>query len=858
MMKKPIQVQVPRALLSALLTFFLTSIASEARMGVPPRSHTVPTAKSLALDSIITDPINPAGLKAQYKDRRGKAHRFAQPIGSKASARTRGTWEALSNGGLLWRLKIQVPNATDLNFGFGKYNLPDGATLYIDAPAHRYYQGPYTSADNKPHGQFWTPVVPGDTAILELYTPPHAAFEPELELIAINGGFRDMFSLQKEKQGACNIDIICPEADPYRDIAQAVGAYTVQGIDTCTGTMIMDAESSFRSWFLTAAHCGLDNAAAASMVVYWNFFSPNCGDLGNGNLNDNQSGASFRMSEIGSDVSLVELDEQPDEAHNVYYAGWSRTRTPPASTLGIHHPNVDEKAICFDNNPPTLTDHCATFFPLRPNTHWECVWDRGVTEPGSSGSGLFDQASQRLIGVLTGGGASCTFPDLPDCYGIFDEGWDNTSSARSLRNWLDPNLTDVTSVDGSYITATPPPGNMVLAKPLLQFPSGGEVLPGGAAVSIRWDLNGNPDTTTTMIEFSENCGNNNVIWSEDVESGFNGWSDGNESDSEWYTVLAEQFPGQNYLWYSRNTAVASEHNLVSPAINLPTVDPSILYFWHAFDFQSSADGGVVEISVNGADGPWIDLGPNMQAQGYNGSVGAGDSVIAGRQAFVGENSVWHRTSVSLAGFEGRTIHLRFQVANSSATRDNGWWIDDISIESDASWQTVGLSQAGAESFPWTTPDRSGTSYCIRLRSMAPGYEDSDYCPSNPFSIFSTSDNDGMRDAWEWENGLNPRDPADAQLDKDGDGFINLDEFLAGTDPSDPTDYLSFAQTVTANGKISLTWKSKEGTTYNVLRSKDVQNAGWVLDQYNISATPPLNVIEVDPSDGKFFQLQVVR
>lgn len=44
------------------------------------------------------------------------------------------------------------------------------------------------------------------------------------------------------------------------------------------------------------------------------------------------------------------------------------------------------------------------------------------------------------------------------------------------------------------------------------------------------------------------------------------------------------------------------------------------------------------------------------------------------------------------------------------------------------------------------------------------------------------DNDGMSDAWETANGLNPYDATDALLDDDSDGLNNLDEFNVGTDP----------------------------------------------------------------------------
>ena len=42
-----------------------------------------------------------------------------------------------------------------------------------------------------------------------------------------------------------------------------------------------------------------------------------------------------------------------------------------------------------------------------------------------------------------------------------------------------------------------------------------------------------------------------------------------------------------------------------------------------------------------------------------------------------------------------------------------------------------------------------------------------------------SDHDGMPDAWESANGLNPNDPADANGDSVGDGYTNLERYLNG-------------------------------------------------------------------------------
>jgi hypothetical protein len=72
-----------------------------------------------------------------------------------------------------------------------------------------------------------------------------------------------------------------------------------------------------------------------------------------------------------------------------------------------------------------------------------------VTEPGSSGSGIWDPANHQLIGTLSGGGSACSSPTAADCYGKFSVGWaSGTSSSDRLRDWLDPQNTGAMSVPG--------------------------------------------------------------------------------------------------------------------------------------------------------------------------------------------------------------------------------------------------------------------------------------------------------------------------------------------------------------------------------------------------------------------------
>ncbi|MCP4663978.1 MAG: hypothetical protein GY856_52010, partial [bacterium] len=161
----------------------------------------------------------------------------------------------------------------------------------------------------------------------------------------------------------------------------------------------------------------------------------------------NQSGAVFRASDAASDFLLVELAQPPDSDFNVYYSGWNVTGNVPQSAVGIHHPRLDEKAISFDDDPLTKVN-----IGYGGVTHWQVGnWEDGTTEPGSSGSGLWDPADGLVVGILTGGFASCTVIDA-DFYGMLSVAWngDGTPQGR-LRDWLDPLDAGILVLDGRYM-----------------------------------------------------------------------------------------------------------------------------------------------------------------------------------------------------------------------------------------------------------------------------------------------------------------------------------------------------------------------------------------------------------------------
>ena len=458
---------LPLCLLVSSFALLLMGTSGDAlaRQEGPPISWER-DVKSLGELPVLDLPeISRASLLAE--DKSGGKHRplqFAKPVtvsvappgsakASDASTADAAQWERLGDGSRLWRQRVSCPGATDLNMGFSRYKLPKGATLHVYSESEDYYEGPYDHRDNEAHGQLWVPVVPGDKAVIELYVSASVEYEPELELSQVGCGFRGMFfppeggeNRAVAKQGGCNIDVVCNDGDPWRNEIRSVARYAFSGSRFCTGTLINDVPGSFTPFFLSAAHCGVDASNAASVVVYWNFESPLCGALSGGSLSDNQSGAIFRAAKTDVDVMLLELDDDPAISSNVHFAGWDRSGVAPLSVVGIHHPNGDEKAISFNDDPLRSVNSC---IGGGSGTHWEVDnWEDGTTEIGSSGSGIWDP-SRRLVGVLSGGSASCANTTASDCYGKFSVGWDSgNSAANRLRDWLDPGNNGALSVDG--------------------------------------------------------------------------------------------------------------------------------------------------------------------------------------------------------------------------------------------------------------------------------------------------------------------------------------------------------------------------------------------------------------------------
>ncbi|MBL0062753.1 MAG: trypsin-like peptidase domain-containing protein [bacterium] len=415
--------------------------------------------------------------------------RFAAELPVNLNLKNSGVWETLPNGDRLWRLRIASQNANTIGLVYDQWFIPKGGQLFIYNDDRSQVIGAFTSFNNWENGNNITQPVKGSAITLEYLEPVAVMNQSVLSIMTVNHGYRDVFSRQRDRaldafgsSGSCNNNINCPEGAAWQDEKRGVAMILSGGSRICTGSLVNNTAANQTPYFLTAFHC---LGGEASWVFMFNYESASCSNV-DGPTSQTVANATLRASWSTSDFALLQLSSTPPATYNPYYNGWNRVNSPGTSSICIHHPSGDIKKISFDNNAPTNSGWYTT-----GDNHWKILnWEDGTTEPGSSGSPLFDQSS-RIIGQLHGGDATCA-NNVNDYFGKFAYSWagGGTSSTR-LSNWLDPNGTAPNTLDGLNGTGGGGGGAPV-----------NDLCPGTAIASLPYSTSG---TTATANNNYTNC-----------------------------------------------------------------------------------------------------------------------------------------------------------------------------------------------------------------------------------------------------------------------------------------------------------------------------------------------------------------
>jgi len=397
---------------------------------------------------------------------RSKPYRFGKEFLVDIDIKTDGQWINLQDGRRIWLMNIKSPGAITMNFIFDEFYLPEGSKLYFYNDDKTDLLGAYTSSQNQESGVLGTWFVEGENVWIAYQEPANVSKSVRLHLSKAVHGYRSVTEFQNLQKGLndsgpCNLDVDCSigsDFDDKKEILKRSVALFIKVASVCSGTLINNTNNDGTPYFLTANHCMGGNPATWAFRFNWVSPNPSCATFTNstnGSFNQTASGSFLRASNSKSDMALLEISAPLPDSWDLAWAGWDRSETVPEYTIGIHHPRGDIMKVCRNDDPMLKAQ---INFNGNPSTDVWFIseWELGVTEPGSSGSALFDQ-NGRIVGQLAGGLAACSGTSNNgeyDVYGSFDESWDFGSSASSrLKDWLDP-------TDSGVLTLNSYPNNL--------------------------------------------------------------------------------------------------------------------------------------------------------------------------------------------------------------------------------------------------------------------------------------------------------------------------------------------------------------------------------------------------------------
>ena len=616
------------------LFFFLSLGLNQVSNYASPKSFSLNLSNSIS--TISTEKLDFENLMNQEKidKANGLPYKFGHSFDVDINFFDVATIDLLPNGDKIYRLKINSLDAYSINLIFNQFHLIENTTLFIYSNDQEDIIGAFSHQNNKSYKRFSTAPVKGDSIILEFFEPHMTNQESIINISNIINGYKDVFRGYEDSE-ECHNNVNCAEFQSWNDeVHSVVLTLTDGGTRLCSGSLINNVNQDFELYFLTSETC---LGGHEDWVFMFNYQSSSC-DNQDGNTNQTVSGSTLLVHHYESDFALLKLAETPPDEYNIYFSGWDISGNNPFNCTTIHHPVGDIKKIS-QHSGVAISD--GWFFD--DETHWKInEWQSGVTEPGSYGAPLFNQNKQ-IVGQLHGGESDCEDP-IDDYFGKLSHSW-----SLGLKEFLDPDDTGVTELNGIGVIETPDP-EIALSND--QY-----------SILIYDDQLSNAYLYITNVGEEESVLNYNIYNSPfsktfstpDEQSYF--WIDSDNSDTDnYYWLNIDNFGSQ--VWFQDNDVASGPYNI---GFDFPFYDNLYNNFivspngWIGFE----SDNPVYDnISIPSSDAPrpaifafWDDLNPiNLESS----------PDMSGRVKYYSDGSKLVVSFTDIAQW-GETSRLNFQI-----------------------------------------------------------------------------------------------------------------------------------------------------------------------------------------------------
>jgi lysyl endopeptidase len=366
-------------------------------------------------------------------------------------------WQTTASGSQLAAINFSSTGAKGMRLGLLVNQLPDSSTLRFYAKGEttafeitgaevwKVLAANLSTGDKSDAGRtYWGPVAGSADATIEIELPRGIRTSAvNVSIPSISHLFMSSKDASTASQSTysgdsnagltCQVDVTCTTPLPAASDAVAHLIFNNAGSSyICSGTLLNDSINSGTPYLLTANHCISSQTVASTLISWFQYRSITCNNAATGTYfqtsNTPSLGAKLLYTAYNTDSTLVQLNGTITSPTPLF-AGWDAT-TPPATTTvihNIHHPKGDQQRLSrgtVTGYYTRSTTNSNGFFGsnIGSSTILNVTLTTGLTEGGSSGSGLFKGADSnpQVIGQLYGGSAPTCGVNSSNVYGRFD------------------------------------------------------------------------------------------------------------------------------------------------------------------------------------------------------------------------------------------------------------------------------------------------------------------------------------------------------------------------------------------------------------------------------------------------------
>ena len=225
-------------------------------------------------------------------------------------------------------------------------------------------------------------------------------------------------------------------------------------------------------------------------------------------------------------------------------------------------------------------------------------------------------------------------------------------------------------------------------------------IPSGQEFELKYTISTDPQLASEQLFY------------DDMEGFGDSWIQQNLEGTEIWDLSKEAANSGDQSWFVPDSKTDNDQGLMLfDPLPIRGSQP-VLRFYHKYDTEPIADGGIVQISTDGGLN-WDFLDNKLFKHKYRRKIDYSAFAIPGIGGFWGDLSEFTPSYVDLSAYQGEDIQVRFRFGSDGEDPNaihpyEGWYVDDFEIMNMVNYETEACVSAQNSAMACDQPDERGT------------------------------------------------------------------------------------------------------------------------------------------------------